>query len=136
MSQNLKEIPTAGFVATKISRLNIPEGVEIIRLDAFAHCSYITEIKLPSTVKYLERGVFYNCLGLQRIELPASLERADEYLFFGCESLKDIYIHATKPPQALALHRNPSQITLHVPAESVEAYRNAPYWQDMNIVED
>ena len=134
LSQNLKEIPSACFVATEISRLNIPEGVEIIRLDAFAHCSYIKEIKLPSTVKHLERGVFYNCIGLQRIELPASLERADEYLFYGCESLKDIIIHATEPPRALALHRNPSQITLHVPAESVEAYRNAPYWQDMNIV--
>lgn len=134
LSQNLKEIPSACFVATEISRLNIPEGVEVIRLDAFAHCSYIKEIKLPSTVKHLERGVFWNCLGLQRIELPASLERTDEYLFFGCESLKDIIIHAIVPPRALALHRNPSQITLHVPAESVEAYRNAPYWQDMNIV--
>ena len=89
---------------------------------------------MPSTVKYLERGVFYNCLGLQRIELPASLERADEYLFYGCECLKDIIIHATEPPRALALHRNPSQITLHVPAQSVEAYRNSPHWQEMNIV--
>lgn len=134
LSQNLKEIPTAGFVATKISQLNIPEGVEVIKLDAFALCPDIKEVKIPSTVKHLERGVFYNCLGLQRIELPASLERADEYLFYGCECLKDIYIHAIVPPRALALHRNPSQITLHVPAESVEAYRNAPYWQDMNIV--
>lgn len=134
LSQNLKEIPTSGFVATKVSRLNIPEGVEVIKLDAFALCPDIKEVKMPSTVKHLERGVFYNCLSLEKIELPACLERTDEYLFFGCESLKDIYIHATKPPQALALHRNPSQITLHVPAESIEAYSNAPYWQDMNIV--
>lgn len=134
LSQNLKEIPSACFVATKISWLNIPEGVEVIRLDAFAHCSNIKEIKLPSTVKHLERGVFYNCLSLQRIELPASLERIDEYLFFGCECLSDIYIYAIVPPRALVMHRNPSQITLHVPAESVEAYRNAPFWQDMNIV--
>ncbi len=135
LSQNLKEIPTSGFVATKISRLNIPEGVEVIKLDAFALCPDIKEVKMPSTVKHLERGVFYNCLSLEKIELPACLERTDEYLFFGCESLKDIYIHATKPPQALALHRNPSQITLHVPSGCVEVYKNAPYWQDMNIVE-
>lgn len=134
LSQNLKAISSACFVATEMSRLNIPEGVEVLKLDAFAHCSFIKEIKLPSTIKHLERGVFYNCHGLERIELPAGLERADEYLFYGCESLKDIYIHAVVPPQALALHRNPSQISLHVPAESVEAYRNAPYWQDMNIV--
>lgn len=134
LPQNIKEIPTACFVATKISRLNIPEGVEVIKLDAFALSPYIKEVKIPSTVKHLERGVFFNCLAIEKIELPASLERADEYLFFGCEKLKDIYIHAIVPPQALALHRNPSQITLHVPAESVEAYRNAEYWKDMNIV--
>lgn len=135
LSQNLKEIPSASFVATNISRVNIPEGVEVIRLDAFAICENLKEVKIPSTIKHLERGVFFNCLSLQRIELPASLEQTDEYLFFGCDNLKDIYIHAITPPQALTMHRNPSQITLHVPAESVEAYRNAPYWQDMNIVE-
>ena len=91
-------------------------------------------MKIPSTVKHLERGVFYNCIELTTIDLPAALERTDEYLFFGCDKLKDIYIHAITPPQALALHRNPSQITLHVPAESIEAYRIAPYWQDMNII--
>ncbi len=134
LSQNLKEIPIACFVATKISRVNIPEGIEVIRLDAFALCENLKEVKIPSTVKHLERGVFYNCIELTTIDLPAALERTDEYLFFGCDKLKDIYIHAITPPQALALHRNPSQITLHVPAESIEAYRIAPYWQDMNII--
>lgn len=33
------------------------------------------------------------------------------------------------------IHKNPSQITLHVPKGSVEACKNAPYWQDMNVVE-
>lgn len=134
LSKNLKEIPTACFVATDISRLDLPEGLETIRLDAFAHCAYLKEVKIPSTVKHLGRGVFYNCDKLEKIELPAGLERTDEYLFYGCEKLKDIYIHAVVPPRALALHRKPSQITLHVPAEAIEAYKNARYWQDMNIV--
>lgn len=80
-------------------------------------------------------GILYLKFGLEKIELPASLERADEYLFFGCERLKDIYIHAKVPPQALALHRNPSQITMHVPSGCAKVYKNAPYWQDMIIVE-
>ena len=134
LSQNLKEIAEASFVATKITDLHLPEGIEVIRLDAFAHCCFIKEVKIPSTVRHLERGGFYNCDKLEKIELPAGLERTDEYLFYGCASLKDIYIHAVVPPRALTLHDNPSQITLHVPAEAIEAYKNARYWQDMNIV--
>lgn len=134
LSKNLKVIPTGCFVATDISRLDLPEGLETIQLDVFAHCAYLKEVKMPSTVKHLGRGAFYNCDKLEKIELPAGLERTDEYLFYGCERLKDIYIHAVVPPRALALHRKPSQITLHVPKEAVEAYKKAPYWQDLNIV--
>lgn len=134
LPKNLKVIPTGCFVATDISRLDLPEGLETIQLDAFAHCAYLKEVKMPSTVKHLGRGVFYNCDKLEKIELPAGLERTDEYLFYGCKKLKDIYIHAVVPPRALALHRKPSQITLHVSEEAVEAYKNALYWKDMNIV--
>lgn len=134
LSENLKVIPPGCFVATDISRLELPQGLEEIQLDAFAHCAFLKEVEIPATVNHLGRGVFFNCLELEKAVLPASLERTDEYLFYGCEKLKDIYIHALEPPRALALHNNPSQITLHVPAESVEAYKKAPYWQDMNIV--
>lgn len=134
LSHNLKEIPTSGFVSTQISRLTIHEGVENIRMDAFAHCANIKNVKIPSSVKHIERGVFYNCVGLEKIELPKNLLQVDEYLFYGCDNLKHIYIHATEPPQALTLHRNPGQITLHVPAQSVEAYKAAPHWNEMTIV--
>ena len=70
LSHNLKEIPTSGFVSTQISRLTIHEGVENIRMDAFAHSANIKNVKIPSSVKHIERGVFYNCVGLEKIELP------------------------------------------------------------------
>lgn len=41
---------------------------------------------------------------------------------------------AIEPQSILPIHKNPSQITLHVPAGSVEKYRNAEHWKEMKIV--
>lgn len=115
--------------------MSIPEGVEKINVDAFSQNDFIKSITLPSSVKVLERGVFFNNHQLEEITLPAGLEIIGEYQFFGCESLSHRYNLSPTPQQKiLPIHRNPSQITLHVPAHSVEANRNSPHWQNMNIV--
>ncbi len=134
LSSKLKEIPTACFAGYSCKTLSIPEGVEKINVDAFSQNDFIKSITLPSSVRVLERGVFFNNHQLEEITLPTELEIIGEYQFFGCESLSHIYNLSPTPQQILPIHRNPSQITLHVPAESVEAYRNSLHWQDMNIV--
>ncbi len=134
LSTNITMIPKGAFAGCKFTEVTIPEGVTEIRLDAFGNCSELKEVDMPSTLTRIERGVFWNCESLQSIDIPAQVTLIGEYLFYGCDKLTDIYNFSVEPQVILPIHRNPAQITLHVPAESVDAYRNAPYWQDMNIV--
>lgn len=136
LSPAITLIPTGAFAGTNIKRVDIPEGVTVMKLDAFGNCTELQEVTLPSTLMTLERGVFWNCPKLKSITLPANVTSLGEYLFFHCDSLTDIYNLATTPQKIPPIHKNPSQITLHVPTESVEAYRNAPYWQEMKVVSD
>lgn len=130
----ITEIPVGFIAGAQIRKVDIPEGVTIIGLDAFGNCSKLNDVALPSSLITLERGVFYNCESLEEITIPENVKNLGDYLFFGCENLKNIFNLAREPQVIPPIHKNPSQITLHVPAESVEKYRNADYWKEMNIV--
>ena len=134
MSPFLTEIPDGFIAGSQIRKVEIPEGVIIIGLDAFANCGRLEEVTLPSSLITLKRGVFYNCESLEEITIPENVKNIGDYLFFECVNLKDIFNMAIEPQSIPPIHKNPSQITLHVPAESVEKYRNADYWKEMKIV--
>lgn len=134
MSPSLTEIPDGFIAGSQIRKVEIPEGVTIIGLDAFGNCGRLEKVTLPSSLITLGRGVFYNCASLEEITIPQNVKNIGDFLFFECTNLKDIFNLAVEPQSIPPIHRNPSQITLHVPAESVEKYRNADYWKEMNIV--
>lgn len=134
LSSSITEIPICAFSGTSISSIDIPDGVTIIRLDAFGNCQKLKEVYLPSSLQTLERGVFYNCSSLKSITLPESVRKLGDYLFFDCINLRDIYNHSPEPQDCPPIHRNPEQITLHVPASSVDKYRSAHFWKRMQIV--
>lgn len=127
-------IPKAAFAGCSIKKVVIPEGVTEIKLDAFGNCFELEEVEMPSTLRRIERGAFWDCKSLRTIEIPAQVSHLGEYLFFGCDELTDIYNFSVEPQVIPPIHRNPSQITLHVPAESVEKYRQADIWKDMNVI--
>jgi hypothetical protein len=57
---------------------------------------------------------------------------------FDSKRLESIIIHAKTPPQIgmqklEEVYINPANVTLYVPAGSVEKYRSAPIWRDFNI---
>lgn len=121
---------------SQIEKVIIPEGVKAIELDAFGNCKRLRDVVLPTTLEKIERGVFWNCGSLKEITIPQNVKEIGCYVFFGCDSLTDIYNYAIEPQRVLPIHRNPQKVTLHVPAESVEAYRNADQWGEMRIVGD
>lgn len=129
---HLSSIGHDAFVGTYALRhITIPEGITCLPTDCFVS-SGLESISLPSSLRILERGVFYDCHSLRSITLPAGIERIGDYCFLGCDSLRQVTILAPTPPaitnvfaDTTGLHR-----TLFVPQGSVEAYQQAPYWQD------
>ena len=90
---------------------------------------------LPSTLKTISRGVFWNCFSLEEIHIPASVKTIGEYSFYYCKSLKHVYNHSTEPQELTAIF-NSKDITIHVPAASLDKYRKAHHWREMNLVGD
>lgn len=116
-----------------LKRIVVPEGVKELQLDAFAECEKMESIKLPSTLEIIRRGVFWKCYSLKEITIPASVHTIGEYAFFYCDSLKHVYNYAPEPQNLSVIFKH-RDVTVHVPAASVEKYRQAEHWRDLTIV--
>lgn len=134
LSSSLTEIPRECFTSCHVESLYIPEGVERIGFDAFAKSDRLIEVYLPSSLKVIDRGVFYECKLLREITIPAAVTEIGEYAFYEDAALTDIYNLSPNPQIVTAIVDHPERITLHVPAEAVEAYARTYHWRDMRIV--
>lgn len=119
---SLQSLGGGAFVNTRISSLEVPEGVTSLA------------------------GIGGNNPDLKRVVLPASLKEIRQYLFWNCPGLKDVIVNAVQPPKFVDKPQmaytlfgpvSPRQnikaivspnLRIKVPATSVEAYKKAPGW--------
>lgn len=78
------------FSYSQISSIIIPEGVTIVKSQAFSkNFSSVTNIKLPSTLNSIETSAFSGCSSLKSIKFPNSVTAIGVSAFQDCPSLKD-----------------------------------------------
>lgn len=112
-------------------------------------CSkYHTEaVTIPNTIYYegeyfrvtsIDDEAFSGCDKIPAITIPESVTSIGEEAFRGCPNLRDVYCYAEEVPSAenRAFYGSyPEDATLHVPANSLEAYKTAAPWNNFgNIV--
>ena len=66
--------------------VEIPDGVEEIREDAFAY-SNLSEVIIPDSVKYIGERVFYGCRNLTHVRYSKNLTYIPKEAFSGCNAL-------------------------------------------------
>lgn len=64
-----------------ISKVELPDSIEVIRKGAFRNCSALAEINIPEGVKYISEAAFQNCPALKHIVLPSTLEIIEREAF-------------------------------------------------------
>lgn len=79
LQKNVRTIEEA-FMYSKISTINIEEGIETIGGGAFSYCYNLTSISLPSSVKRIEGAAFNNCR-INNITLQEGLESIGDSAF-------------------------------------------------------
>lgn len=132
--QNLRVIPYLCFYQNHaIHHLNLPEGLTTIDQDAFVECRGLVDAHLPSTLETLGRGVFYACPELEEVSIPAATKNIGMFCFMACPKLKRVYNYATTPQKVSSLFDRDAKITVFVPRESVDKYRQAECWKDQDI---
>ena len=101
-------------------------NVKTIVANAFMS-STLEEIEFPD-VTVIQWNVFRNAL-LVEATVPATITSIREYSFY-CTTLTKLTILATTPP-TLQTPLGPNTFLIYVPAESVDAYKNASGWSTM-----
>ena len=131
------------------------DNLEVLGVNAFDSCTSLKQIELPS-IRYLGISVeedddwwrdgdaFKNCHSLETVVLGSSLLSTNEGdLFNGCNNLKDVYCYAINPPmdtdgeEGLFFPRKfVGDFVLHVPASSIEAYKETTWGDVYRVRED
>ncbi|MCL2327493.1 MAG: leucine-rich repeat protein [Bacteroidetes bacterium] len=132
---------TAFYKCSKLTEVNIPSSLTSIQGHVFYGCSGLTAITIPSGVTSIGEYAFCSCEGLTKVIIPKSVTSIGKNAFTDCENLTEVTNFASTP-QILPYNawdggvfdgvwiRN---VTLNVPAASVDLYKAAREWRDFKI---
>lgn len=134
LPQTITTIGASAFkgCANLNGKLELPISMTRIEDEAFSGCSSFTgRIEIPDSVQYIGRQAFLDCSGFRgMMMLPASLTFIGEQAFKGCSSINSMSVKSTTVPTtaANAFDNIPSWISVNVPYNMLEAYKNASGW--------
>ena len=136
-----------------LTSVTLGNSVTSIGEQAFYGCSCLTSITIPNSVTSIGSYAFYNCHGLTSVTIGSGVTSIGDYAFSGCSGLtsvtlgsgvtsigngafrycsniQEVTAYMPTPPSAASCGINPAAATLYVPAEYLEAYQNAVWWED------
>lgn len=77
---------------SKLKKVKVSRGIEVIDNYAFMSCTSLKSISMPSSLKYINKGAFKNCTELKRADIPRNVKGIDVEVFTSCVSLKKVDI--------------------------------------------
>lgn len=140
------ELPSSVFGQCQaLDSIVIPGNVKHIGRFAFYGCKKARFIILEEGVEHLGEMCFFDCNGSQLLDItiPSTVTQIDSLVFGGHDAttyshILSYTVLATTPPTLGGpLYYRPATLdetpVVHVPAGSVEAYKDAAYWKDLII---
>ena len=121
-----------------LMNVSIPFSVITIESQAFQYCSKLTSINIPNSVMDIGSSAFYGCSKLSSVFIGNSVTSIGQTAFRGCP-LSYIVCMAETPPSAdssssYSTFYSYNNVTLYVPATSIEAYKTANVWKNFKII--
>jgi hypothetical protein len=87
---------------------------------------------IPNSVTDIGQWSFWGCSNMTSIRIGSGVKNIGGYTFNGCSGLKSITCDAVVPPvcEMGVFYYVDKSIPLYVPRESIDAYKDAPYWTE------
>ena len=151
---SVKSIGKSAFnKCSSLTSISIPNSVISIGESAFSDCSNLTSLALPNNLYTIEAlsfsgcgmttvtipggvanigaSAFSNCKNLGIVIIGSGVRKIENMAFSSCPEITDVYCYAERVPVATYWAFQDSYIdyaTLHVPANSLEAYKAKSPW--------
>lgn len=80
----------------------------------------------------------YKYIGISSVTIPESVTKIEGEAFEGCTNMEEITIKSATPPlcEAKAFDGiDKEECTLYVPADKIDNYKSAEYWNEFSNIE-
>ena len=127
----------AFYKCSSLTSLSFPATVKYIGSSAFEDCTSLSSLSLNEGLLILEGSAFENCAALKTLSIPSTVKNISINAFKNCKGITDVYCYAESVPKTnkAAFDGTPTEsATLHVPANSVEAYKASQPWSDFKEI--
>lgn len=80
--------------STKITKVIIPDSIEILGKSIFSNCKALKEVVFEglSKIQVIPDNTFYKCVSLESITIPTSVKKIDDLAFYGCSSISEMKV--------------------------------------------
>lgn len=116
--------------STEITTLILGNDVTSIGASAFTKCTNLTSVTIPDSVLIIDREAFNHCSGLTTCTIGSGITSIGNYAFYYARRFTSIIIYATTPPTLGTNAFGSNNLTIYVPAQSVQTYKSATNWRN------